>query len=84
MNVVCTNCKQTLATVDVLIPFSASVMCGECGATVGHQMVPAPVDDSLEGARQSVTQAEAMLASASERLAKLESAKGPAAASAGS
>jgi hypothetical protein len=45
MRIVCTNCQEELADVTVLVPFSASVQCGSCGATVGHQLLPAPAPD---------------------------------------
>ena len=42
MFLVCTNCQEELAKVDVLFAFGASVSCGKCGATFGQRFVPEP------------------------------------------
>lgn len=42
MTVVCTNCQEELANVEVLFPFGMSVSCGKCGAVFGLKCEPEP------------------------------------------
>ena len=43
--VVCTNCQEELAEVKCLTSFSAQVLCGKCGTSVGWKFDPEPVPE---------------------------------------
>jgi hypothetical protein len=84
MQLHCTNCRQTLAVVDVKIPFSASVMCGDCGAHVGHQFIVEDKPALVAGSEEELSQAERELEAAIQRFDQLKAARAKAAAPAGS
>jgi hypothetical protein len=82
MKIVCTNCKETLANIEVLVPFSASVHCGECGATVGHQLMPDDTPAPALSLDEQITQAENDIADLAVKLKALKaSPRAPIAAS---
>jgi hypothetical protein len=82
MELVCTNCNRELATVEVLYPFSASVNCGECGATVGHKMEPDPAAAVPLSPAETLAAAESELDAALQKVEQLKSKPVPSAASA--
>jgi hypothetical protein len=84
MKIVCTNCKETLANIEVLVPFSASVHCGECGATVGHQLMPDAAAAEPLTLDEQITQAEDDLADLSAKLRALKATPRPPVAASGS
>jgi ferredoxin len=84
MIVVCTQCQEELADVTVLVPFSASVGCGKCGATTGHRFVVDDNPPAILSREEQIAQAELDLADLAAKLKELKATPKTPAAAAGS
>lgn len=84
MELICGNCKQILANVKVLIPFGAAVSCGECGTTLGHNMLVETVTGPPLTLDEQIAQVEDEIETAAAKLKALKATPRPPIAASGS